>query len=500
MKPHNLYYRIALFLIPGGISLLPLVNTGCASSKILTAHPPGTQKPAEKPDTVSTVRGQDTISSPASSESDNLDFGQAFEDTSMFPVEEPRTVMDSETPAAGDSRVAKDNKRVSSLRYPDISVPARKARVALVRNKLNYSLYSVGKVTLHGPRRNDRRTVRGRIAIEASSSENRVLLSAGSGNKREVAVPCTLLSESEYNFIELDDGTYRGAMIIITEKTGKLSLVNYLDVEDYLRGVVPLEIGHRKINEIEAVKAQAVAARTYTYRKISDKQHAPFDLVATVADQVYGGVNAESRMCDKAVRLTEGLVMTCRDSLIFAYYHSTCGGKTANIEDVWKKPQQPYLQSIRDCDENGKAYCSISKYYNWTETWPARTLSSIINRNGGDSGCRGTIKGMKIKWRYSCGRIAGLVVHTSQGTCTLSGDKIRFVFRRNSAGNPILRSCNFRIVSGNSRTVTIEGRGYGHGVGMCQMGAVGRARAGQRFEEILAAYYSGIELKTAVVE
>ncbi|MBD3345569.1 MAG: SpoIID/LytB domain-containing protein [Chitinivibrionales bacterium] len=428
-----------------------------------------------------------------SSHPDAFDFGLAFVDTAELEERPSRSGRPQTDPKSSMNKTG-----VVSLRYPDFPVPAVKARVAVLRNNLKTSLYSVGKVVLRGAGQKNRISFRGRLLVEASYSAGKVLVTADDIKRREVSVPCTLLSENEYNFIELDDGSYRGSMIIISEKPKRFSLVNYIDVEEYLRGVVPLEIGPRKEKEIEAVKAQAVAARTYTYRKILERSNASFDLVTTVADQVYGGLNAENRHCDKAIRLTEDLVMVYGDSLIIAYYHSTCGGKTANVEDVWQRPPKPYLKSVSDYDKNGNAYCAISRYYTWIENWSTYRLSSIIARHGGSAGCKGTVKGMKIKWRHSCGRIADLNIRTTQGDCVHHGDKIRFVLRRDISGNPILRSCNFRIRSGNARSVKIEGKGYGHGVGMCQMGAIGRARAGQSFEEILKAYYTGVDMRTAV--
>jgi stage II sporulation protein D len=92
------------------------------------------------------------------------------------------------------------------------------------------------------------------------------------------------------------------------------------------------------------------------------------------------------------------------------------------------------------------------------------------------------------------------VVKTNSGTYTYGGDKIRFLFRRNLSGHPILRSSRFKIVKANSKQIVLEGRGYGHGVGMCQMGALGRAWAGQSFEEILNAYYTGTTIATVKIQ
>jgi stage II sporulation protein D len=383
-----------------------------------------------------------------------------------------------------------------------MTVPDTRVRVAVKRNVERASLYTVGEVGISGASRSETEAYRGRIVAEANARTDRALLRMGPLKMQWVALPCTLLSRDNGNFFELDDASYRGSFIVCSEQPQKITIVNYLDVEDYLRGVVPLEIGKRPPEEVEAVKAQAVAARTYSYRRAVLRSDQPYDMVATIEDQVYGGVSAEVRECDDAIRATRGLVLVYGDSLINAYYCSTCGGRTANIQDVWDKPPAPYLRSVRDAAPNGQPYCAISSYCTWTEIWSTPALSSIIVRYAASAGfdCpdRGSIRDLTVKSRYECGRVKSLVIRTSTGSCEVGGDKVRFVLRREGAGSPILRSANFSVVSVDGRRVSIEGHGYGHGVGMCQMGAVGRAQSGHTFGEILGAYYPGAEIERVV--
>jgi stage II sporulation protein D len=202
---------------------------------------------------------------------------------------------------------------------------------------------------------------------------------------------------------------------------------------------------------------------------------------------------------DAAISLTKDIILTYDNSPILAYYHSTCGGKTAAIEQVWdSKPALPYLKTIDDTDSKGKAFCSASSYIQWKEEWTKQQLSSILtkyadgNQKSGDF--RGTIKKMKVHSRFPCGRIKDLTVSSTGSTAVFSGDKIRFAFRQNSKGYPILPSARFEFEPVNSGIIRMKGSGYGHGVGLCQMGAIGRALAGQTCEEILKAYYAGVTL------
>jgi stage II sporulation protein D len=285
-------------------------------------------------------------------------------------------------------------------------------------------------------------------------------------------------------------------------KRGNFSVVNILPVEEYLRGVVPLEIGKRSDREIDALKAQAVAARTYTYRKIAEHKDSTFDLLATVADQVYGGIGCANERCDRAIALTKAKILVFAGEPILAYYHSTCGGATANIEEVWKKKPLPYLVSADDRDSHGDAWCAASSYSSWTEEWTRESLAAILQKYGASNILKGSvrppIRSVKIVSKFKDGRVALLRVSSAAGTAEFGGDAVRMAFRRETPGHPILQSACFEIEKTGKHRIVFKGSGYGHGVGMCQMGACGRALAGQSYEEILQAYYQGTEIVTVV--
>ncbi len=381
-------------------------------------------------------------------------------------------------------------------------ISGRLIRVALGQNLKQANLSSAGRVEIRSGNA-ESMSAQGSLSAGMSSTGRAVMNIPGRG-RAEIALPCTLWSTNEFNIVQFNAASYRGSMIIASERRGFFSVINYCDVEDYLRGVVPLELGNCGKQDMEAIKAQAVAARTYTYKKIQDSKNQAFDLMPDISDQVYGGVNAEKTVCNQAIRETRGLVLVDPsagqgDSLIFAYYHSTCGGRTANVEDVWDKPGFPYLRSIKDCDDNGRPYCAESWSYSWEESWPIERISNIVSRYSRETfpqnAASGTVRDIVIDDRYACGRTKTCRVKTTDGTFTYGGDKLRFVLRRNIAGFPVLRSAIVTDVSKNGGTIVVKGRGYGHGIGMCQFGAIGRARAGQSFEQILKAYYTGIEIR-----
>ncbi len=193
------------------------------------------------------------------------------------------------------------------------------------------------------------------------------------GNRLESKLRRVTVVAEKKSWLWLDKRKFRGIFEFYPDGHDTMYVVNVLHVEDYLRGVLAPEIGRRKPEELEAVKAQAVAARTYalvTRDKYPDKE---YDLVNEILDQVYTGVEGEQRLCDIALKQTRGEVMKVDGKLIDAFYHSTCGGHTDNIEDVWEKDPKSYLQSVED-----DTFCNWSKYYTWDEEFPASTLLSNI--------------------------------------------------------------------------------------------------------------------------
>ncbi|HUF65023.1 MAG TPA: SpoIID/LytB domain-containing protein [Gemmatimonadaceae bacterium] len=162
---------------------------------------------------------------------------------------------------------------------------------------------------------------------------------------------------------------YRGELRITPTDTGLL-IMNRIGVEDYLRGVVPLEIGNRPAGELAAAQAQAIAARSYAYVRIRARRRAPYDILSDVREQVYGGVEAERPTTDEAVASTAGLVLVYNGQLVDAPYHSTCGGSTASPSEVWRgRTDLPYLRSVSDrIPGTDRFWCDGSATFRWTRT------------------------------------------------------------------------------------------------------------------------------------
>jgi stage II sporulation protein D len=294
---------------------------------------------------------------------------------------------------------------------------------------------------------------------------------------------------------------YRGRAEVLRDRTG-LTVVNRLPMESYLLGVVSAEMGRRSSSEQAALRAQAVVSRTYAFRNLRRWRAEGFDLYATVSDQAYGGVRAETPEGRAAVSETRGRILTYDGAPIEAFYYSTCGGRTADGLEVFRGASKPYLRSAADVAPHGTAYCSISPRYHWREEWSGSSLRAVLARYLPNpsrlSRNLDQLADIRVTRRTGSGRVDELVVSAGGSELRVNGQSnIRQVLR--TPGGDLLRSTAFTlVVSGAGSNVShlvAEGSGAGHGVGLCQWGAVGRARAGQGHEEILAAYYPGTRLE-----
>lgn len=299
--------------------------------------------------------------------------------------------------------------------------------------------------------------------------------------------------------VRINDREYRGELVLSPGARG-LTAVNRVGVEDYLRGVVGAEMGRRTEPDLAALRAQAVVSRTLALKSLGRWRTRGYDLLATVADQAYAGVGFESPLSDQAVRETTGRVLTFEGGLIDIFFHSTCGGRTAPGPEVFVYASRPYLRSIADVDPEGRAWCAISPRYQWRETWSGEALAQALRATlpaaGGDPDLANDLRDIRVLDRTGTGRVARMELVGRGSSLTVTGPTARLLLRTRDGA--ILRSANFtlQVAREGPRIVelTVTGSGAGHGVGMCQWGAMGRARAGFSYEDILSAYFPGTAL------
>ncbi|MGQ9512347.1 SpoIID/LytB domain-containing protein [Thermodesulfitimonas sp.] len=282
---------------------------------------------------------------------------------------------------------------------------------------------------------------------------------------------------------------YRGNLIVRLQG-GKFLLVNELPIEEYLYGVVPCEMPYRW--PAEALKAQAVAARSYVLRKVQENEDAPFHVYATQMDQVYGGLDAERPETTAAVRATEGLVLKYGGEVVTAYFHSSDGGYTENSEDVWRN-WCGYIRGKADPYDRHPE----NPHYDWRVTYSVYELAYRLQERGYDFS---VVTEVYTTERTSAsGRIKALLVQglgadgIPRVEVLRNADWVRCVFRLKAPAADIMKT--YDPLTGALVGVTFTGNGWGHALGMSQWGARAMAEEGLSFRDILNFYYTGVTLE-----
>ena len=288
-----------------------------------------------------------------------------------------------------------------------------------------------------------------------------------------VKIKSIYLIESDKNVLYVDNIGYRGK-IELHNVLGKIYVVNILNIEEYLYSVVPSEMPASW--NMEALKAQAIAARTYSYyflTKAKDKNI--YDLDSTTNFQVYKGISVETNSSIEAVNKTAGIIMTYKHEPIIAYFHSTSGGKTSDDRDVWPDSNQPYLKSV-EC-----SYGKASPHSEWTTTFSMNEIKTALNKR-----YKTIDRITKISFKRHNDRIIEVIVQHNNGSITLTGNEFRLLL------NPQRLKSTYFTAKQEKDIFHISGKGWGHGVGLCQWGAKGRGENGFKYEAILKHYYKDI--------
>jgi stage II sporulation protein D len=269
----------------------------------------------------------------------------------------------------------------------------------------------------------------------------------------------------------LVNGTHYPGNIEVWRGNESLYLINELPFEDYIGNVVSAEVGTNW--DMEALKVQAVISRTYAlYQKKKNGTNGNYDLTSSVLHQVYKGSSPDTRV-SYAVMNTEGEVLTYNGDVIEAFYHSTSGGRTEDPVEVFGK-SYPYLKPV-------ESNCEISPYWIWERRIPVEEIEKALNVNG--------ILNIQIKSYTSTQRVKTVDVFHNDGILNINTKDLRKMLGWNR-----LPSTNFTLSRDNGNYV-FDGKGYGHGVGLCQWSALEMSREGMTYKEILEYFYPGTKLE-----
>jgi stage II sporulation protein D len=243
-----------------------------------------------------------------------------------------------------------------------------------------------------------------------------------------------------------------------------LYLINELPLEEYIKSVVSAEVGADW--DMEALKTQAVISRTYALNQKSQNNNPNFDITSSVLHQVYKGSNDNARI-SYAVMNTEGEVLTYNGKLIEAFYHSTSGGLTETPEEVFGK-SYPYLKSV-------SGSCETSPYWIWERRIPVAEIEKVMGIPG--------IKDIKITSYTASKRVKTVDIIHGSGSQTVKATDLR-----KTIGWSRLPSTNF-TVSRDNNVMVFDGKGFGHGVGLCQWSSLEMAKSGIGYRDILSYFY-----------
>ncbi len=338
---------------------------------------------------------------------------------------------------------------------------------------------------------------------EAIVNKNNELSFSSDGEMIDLSIKGKNYSGSEIKLLKAEreqnlfiDGKQLTGYVKVMSSGAKIYFINVLPFEEYLKGVVPAEmpVGEGTEN-FEALKAMAICARTYAVIKMNNYSSL-FDVYDSVSDQVYGGVNRGNEVSDRAVTETSGMILTYSGKPAVTLYYSTCGGRTEDGKNVFESADYPYLTSH---DDSSPAYCSVSPRFEWEENFTAGELIKRLTTAHLLDTDSYTLKDIVISSRFISGRVNQLDFHLEDSdgierVISIYGNKIRGIIR-NSDNSAMLNSNWFNVVKSDDGNFKLIGKGYGHGVGMCQYGAMTQSKLGKNYKNILNFYYPGTTLK-----
>jgi len=314
------------------------------------------------------------------------------------------------------------------------------------------------------------------------------------------------------------ESTYPGAVRAEPNGDGGLRLLNLVPVDTYLLGVLGPEMGSGA--PLEALKAQAVAARSYAVWQALSRADEPYDLRTDTSDQVYRGTGSLSTPVSDAVQATHGLLLLADNHVCRATYHACCGGATCTGSDVWRG-ESPGLTAVFDgkgalgalsneadarrflLEPPSGVFCKDHALFRWRERFSAEQLAANLRAAAGRVSVRGTsrigrLRDITVDERSASGRVVSITFVGSDGSATVRGDDIRLALGGAAVGGASVRSTFLAIDKAGPAppysAYEIYGGGWGHGTGLCQAGAMGMADAGYTYREILKPYYGDCEL------
>ncbi len=345
-------------------------------------------------------------------------------------------------------------------------------RVAIITEAHSLSLKTSSKIYVYDVKSNQRYMLLANSKYEIKANSKDIIRVAG----QNLYSPIKLVSPDGEERIKIGGHTYRGEIILHSDVNENLTIVENIPLEDYIGGVLSFEMSPKW--PIEALKAQAVASRTFAIKNLHPDKL--FDITSGVERQVYKGQQKVNPRIIEAVNNTRGEILTYKGQPFKTYFHSCCGGHTANNHIAWNETALRPLKGVKD------PYCKNSKHYRWSLYLSKADLLTFVQRQG-STALR--IRGMRVFKKSRSRRAITIKFSTDRKSFIAKAYEMRKYF-----GATELRSTYITKISKKKYGYKIYGRGWGHGVGMCQEGAKSLAHRGRSYKKILRHYYPHAKL------
>ena len=293
---------------------------------------------------------------------------------------------------------------------------------------------------------------------------------------KTLSSPIKLLSGDGSEKIRLGGNVYKGDIVLKAASGGRLDIIEHIPLEDYLYGVLPSEMSPSW--PLEALKAQAVASRSYAVRNLSSSRD--YDITDGAEMQVYNGTKDINSRILEAVNSTRGEVLKYKGKILTAFFHACCGGRTASARSAWGEDIMKPLYGVAD------PYCSGAAHYKWSFHVTAKDMLACIQKHGSTAL---KIKSVRLNKKDRSGRAINFIFITDQKKFQLEAGELRKYFGANS-----FKSVYITRVQASKGGYQFYGRGWGHGVGLCQEGAKEMAKRGMNYKRILRHYYPGASI------
>ncbi|MDR1943023.1 MAG: SpoIID/LytB domain-containing protein [Endomicrobium sp.] len=339
-------------------------------------------------------------------------------------------------------------------------------RIGIVLDEMSVTIGSSRNFFVYDSSGKKLKLTKGTVNISCSQRSARI-------GKYDLSLPLRI--EPLNGVIFVNSKPYRGYLVL--KKSGKkMNVINVLDIEDYIKGVLPKEVSCDW--HAEALKAQAVISRTYVISNLNRHSAQGFDLCSTTHCQVYGGLGAETKKTNHAVLETNGKVLTYLGKPAQTVFHASCGGHTEDPKYIWGwKETPPYLKGVK-C-----RYCRNSPHAKWAQVLDKNFLENKLKI--------GKIKNIKIKGKTPFGAAKELEITHSNGKCILNGYEFRLGVDAWKIKSHFLNSIKIK-----NDKICFKGKGWGHKAGLCQHGAKGMAEKGKTYSTILYHFYPGTKIET----